>query len=218
MMAAGYGRGGAAVAAGAAGSAAGERPTTLVYSSSKLENGLWVVSTRITRRRSSTSASPITSDRRTRSRPDRVRPPLRAPDVPGQQERPQDQHQAFIASIGGEQCLDERGFDQLLGDGAGALPAAGAVARGRSDGLAQGRTVGVHARAQRGEGGAPAARRQPALRPPRRDRLRRHVHHPPVQAPGDRQHGRPRGGAHRGRARLLRDLLRAGERRARHRR
>ena len=52
----------------------------------------------------------------------------------------------------------------------------------------------VHARARGGEGRAPAARREPAVRPPRRDRLRQRVHHPPLQAPGDRQHGRPRGG------------------------
>ena len=40
------------------------------------------------------------------------------------------------------------------------------------------------------------------------------LHHAPVQAPGDRQHGRPRGGEHRGRARVLRHLLRARERHA----
>ena len=202
------------------GAAAGERPTTLVYTSTKLRERLVGRPARgpLDAHRPRQRHLPRRLEER-EGRPDRVRAPLRAPDVPGQQERrPGSAPVVHRLDRRREQRLDERGLDQLLGDGAGALPAAGAVARGRSDGLAQGRAVGVHARAQRREGGAAAARRQPALRTPRRDRLRRDVHHASLQAPGDRQHGRPRGGAHRGRARLLRDLLRAGERRARHRR
>ena len=45
-----------------------------------------------------------------------------------------------------EQRHDQRGLDHLLGDGAGALPAAGAVARGRSHGLARRSTSGAFTR------------------------------------------------------------------------
>ncbi len=54
--------------------------------------------------------------------------------------------------------------------------------------------------------------RQPAVRPAERDHLRPGVHGPPLQAPDDRQHGGPRGGVDRRRARLLPHVLRAGER------
>ena len=67
-------------------------------------------------------------------------------------------------------------------------------------------------RARGREGRAADAGRQPAVRPADRDHLRPGVHDASLQAPDDRQHGGSRGGVGRGRARLLPDLLRAGER------
>ena len=82
---------------------AGERPTSLVYTSTKLENGLWVVlhedhSTPIVH----VSVTYHVGSKNEKAGRDRVRAPLRAPDVPGQPERRPGSHQSFIASIGGE--------------------------------------------------------------------------------------------------------------------
>ena len=72
--------------------------------------------------------------------PHRVRAPLRAPDVPGQPER-QPGSASVVHRLGRrrEQRHDQRGRDGLLGDDAGAVPAARALARGRSDGQPEGR-------------------------------------------------------------------------------
>ena len=68
---------------------------------------------------------------------------------------------------------------------------------------------GLQDRARGRQGRAPDARREPAVRPAERDHLRPGVHGASLQAPDDRQHGGPRGGVDRGRARLLPHLLRA---------
>ena len=122
-------------------------------------------------------------------------------------------HTSIVASVGGpQQRLHDRRRDGVLGDAAGSLPAAGALARGRSHGDAPHRRGGVPARARGGQGRAADARREPAVRPAERDHLRPRVHHASLQAPDDRQHGRSRGGIDRRRPRLPRDVLRAGER------
>ena len=71
---------------------------------------------------------------------------------------------------------------------------------------------GVQARARGRQGRAADARREPAVRPAVGDHLRPRVHDASVQAPDDRQHGGPRGGVDRRRARVPRHLLRARER------
>ena len=152
-------------------------------------------------------------------RPDRLRAPLRAHDVQGLEER-----RARVAHVDHrqrrrtQQRLHDRGRDGLLADAAGALPAAGAVARSRSDGHAAHRRRGVPARARGGQGRAADARGEPAVRPAVRDHLRPRVHDASVQAPDDRQHGGPRGGVDRRRARFPQHLLRARERHGDHRR
>ncbi len=118
-----------------------------------------------------------------------------------------------------EQCLHDRRRDGVLGDGAGAVSAAdrsGSKPIGwRRCGSTRTRFV---QRARGREGRAPDARRQPAVRPADRDHLRQRVHDASLQAPDDRQHGGSRGGVDRRRARLLPDVLRAGERDGRDRR
>ena len=117
-----------------------------------------------------------------------------------------------------EQRLHDRRRDGVLGDGAGAVSAADDVARSRSHGDAADRQGHVSERARSRQGRAPDARRQSAVRPAHRVHLRQRLHHASLQAPDHRQHGRSAGGVDRGRARLLSDLLRAGERHRRGRR
>ena len=106
-----------------------------------------------------------------------------------------------------EQRLHHRGHDRVLANRPGAVPAAHAVARGGPDGVTAHRGRHVQDGAAGGQGGTPAAGREPAVRQPLRDHLRHRVHDPPLQAPGHRQHGRPRGREHRGRARVPPHLL-----------
>ena len=124
-----------------------------------------------------------------------------------------EEHTSLIASVGGQSNAyttdDETVFWETR---AGAVPAAGAVARGRPDGHAPRRQGQVRQRTRGREGRAADAGGQPAVRPPERDHLRPGLHHASLQASDDRQHGGPRGGVDRGRARVLPDLLRAGER------
>ena len=117
-----------------------------------------------------------------------------------------------------EQRLHARRRDGLLGNGAGAVSAADAVARSRPHGDAARRRRHVPARAPGRQGRAPDEGREPAVRPAVRADLQPGVHRPPLQAPDHRQHGRSRGGVDRGRARLLPHLLRADQRDADHRR
>ena len=98
--------------------------------------------------------------------PDRVRAPVRAPDVQGLEER--SARRAHLDDFGPrrpEQRLHDRRRDGVLGDAAGAGSAARPVARGRSHGHAQDRQGNVRQRAGRGERGAAAAGGQPAVRP-----------------------------------------------------
>ena len=153
------------------------------------------------------------------ARPHRLRAPVRAHDVQGLEER----------RAGGARLVhrqrrrpgqrrDARRHHGLLADGAGAVSAADAVARGRPDGDAAHRRGHVQARARGREGRAADARREPALRPVAGVALRRRVHGAPVQASRHRQHEGPRGGLDRRRARVLSHLLRADQRDADHRR
>ena len=83
--------------------AAGERPTTLVYTSTKLENGLWVVL-------HEDHSTPIVHVSVTYHVGSKNEKPGRTGFAhlfehlmfQGSKNVPQDQHQAFIASIGGE--------------------------------------------------------------------------------------------------------------------
>ena len=85
------------------GAAAGERPTTLVYTSTKLENGLWVVL-------HEDHSTPIVHVSVTYHVGSKNEKPGRTGFAhlfehlmfQGSKNVPQDQHQAFIASIGGE--------------------------------------------------------------------------------------------------------------------
>ena len=124
-----------------------------------------------------------------------------------------EEHTSFISRRRrAEQRLHDRRRDGVLGDGAGAVSAAGAVARSRSDGDAAHRQGHVRQRARGREGRAADAGRQPAVRPAERDHLRPGVHDASLQAPDDRQHGGSRSRVDRRRARFLPDVLRAGER------
>ena len=128
-------------------------------------------------------------------------------------------HPSWISSVGGQSNASTNEDATIFWETTPvAVPAAGAVARSRSHGVAAHRREGLRDRARGGEGRAPDAGREPALRQAERDHLRPGVHGPPLQAPDDRQHGRSRGGVDRRRARLLQDLLRARERHARARR
>ena len=111
-----------------------------------------------------------------------------------------------------EQRLHERRRDGLLADVPGAVPAARALARSRSPGLAAHRREGVPDRARGGQGRAAHARRESAVRAAERNRLRPGVHGPSLQAPDHRQHEGSRGGVDRGRARFLPHLLRPEQR------
>ena len=123
--------------------------------------------------------------------PHRVRASVRAPDVQGLAQRP-----ARSAPVLDHerrrpgQRVNRRGRDGLLGDGAGAVPAARALARGRSDGLARRQRREVQDRARGRQGRAPDALREPAVRPAAGNHLRQGVHDASVQAPDDRQHAR----------------------------
>ena len=148
--------------------------------------------------------------------PHRLRAPLRAHDVQGLEERRA--RRAPVVDLERrrpEQRLHQRRRDGLLADVPGAVPAARALARGRSHGVAAHRREGVQDRARGRQGRAADARREPALRPAERNRLRPGVHGPSLQAPDDRQHEGSRGGVDRGRARFLPHLLRAEQRDAR---
>ena len=144
---------------------------------------------------------------------DRVRAPLRAPDVQGLEERRA--RRAHVDDFVGrrpEQRLhddDETVFWETVP--AQYLPLALWLEADRMATLRIDRDT-LRQRARGGEGRAADARRQPAVRPAERDHLRPGVHDASVQASDDRQHGGPRSGVGRGRARLLPDLLRAGER------
>ena len=103
----------------------------------------------------------------------RLRAPVRAHDVQGQQERAaRGAHLVHRVGRWAEQRLHHRGHDGLLADRAGAVPAADAVARGGPDGVAAHRGRHVQDRAAGGQGGTPAAGGEPAVRPPLRDHLR----------------------------------------------
>ena len=122
-------------------------------------------------------------------------------------------HTSMIASIGGQSnAYTQDDVTVFWETRAGAVPAAGALARSRSDGDAADRQGHLRERARRREGRAPDADRQPAVRPAVGDHLRSGVHRAPVQAPDDRQHERSRGRVGRRRPGVLQHLLRAGER------
>ncbi len=151
--------------------------------------------------------------------PDRLRASLRAHDVQGLEERRAGRAPVVdLERRRPEQRLHERRRDGLLADVPGAVPAARAVARGGSHGLAAHRRGGLQDRARGREGRAADARREPAVRPAERDHLRPGVHRASVQAPDDRQHEGSRGGVGGRRPGLFQDLLRAEQRDARARR
>ena len=92
----------------------------------------------------------------------RVRAPVRAPDVQGLEERrARGAHLVHLERRRAEQRLHDRGHDGVLGDGAGPVPAAHAVARGRPDGHAAHRQRHVQTRAGGRQGRAADARREP---------------------------------------------------------
>ena len=149
----------------------------------------------------------------------RLRAPLRAHDVQGLEERRAGAaHLDRLVGRRTGQRLHDRRRDGVLADGAVAVPAAGALDGSRSHGDAAHRRQDVPQRARSGEGRAPHAHREPAVRAAQRDPLRPGVHRAPLQAPGDRQHAGSRGGDDRRCARLLSHLLRAGQLHHRHRR
>jgi predicted Zn-dependent peptidase len=202
------------------GAAAGERPTTLVYTSTKLENGLWVVL-------HEDHSTPIVHVSVTYHVGSKNEKPGRTGFAhlfehlmfQGSKNVAQDQHQAFIASIGGESnaSTNEDSTNYWETVPAHYLPLALWLEADRMASLkveqsafTRERSVVKEERRQRVDN-VPYGRLAEIV-------YENTFHHASLQAPGDRQHGGPRGGAHRGRARLLRDLLRARERRAGHRR
>ena len=101
------------------------------------------------------------------ARSHRLCPPVRAHDVQGLEERRAGRPPVVHLERGRpEQRLHQRGFDRLLGDDAGAVPAARAVARGGPHGVAADRRAGVQDRARGRQGRAADAGREPAVRPP----------------------------------------------------
>ena len=153
------------------------------------------------------------------ARPHRVRAPVRAHDVQGLEKRGAGSARLVHRQRRRPgQRRDARRHHGLLADGARAVSAADAVARGRPHGHAAHRRGHVQARARGRQGRAPDARREPALRPAARAALRRRVHGASVQAPGHRQHEGPRGRLHRRRPRVLSHLLRADQCDPHHRR
>ena len=122
-------------------------------------------------------------------------------------------HTSIIASVGGRSNAytteDETVFWETLP--AQYLPLALWLEADRMATLRD-RRRRVPARARGGQGRAPDARREPAVRPALEIILRQRVHDASVQAPDDRQHGGSRGGVDRRRARVPRDVLRSRER------
>ena len=152
--------------------------------------------------------------------PHRVRPPLRAPDVPGLGEPGEARPLPARAVVGRRlQRLDAPGLHELLrgpavgGAGAGAVPRGRPAARPAPDAGEPAQPGG------RGQGGDPPQRPQPALRrlpldPAAAGALR----HLPERPQRVRRLHRPRAGLPRRRRRVLRRLLRAGQRGAHRRR
>ena len=196
------------------------RPPRLQYELMTLPNGLTIVL-------SPDHSTPIVhvelwyhvGSKDEKTGPHRVRPPVRAHDVQGLEERG-----AGRACVDArehrraEQRLHQRRRDRVLADGAVTVPAAGAVDGSRSHGDAAHRQDHVRERARSRQGRAPAARRQSAVRPAVGDSLRHLLHRQPVQAHDDRQHEGSRRGIGRGRARLPQHVLRPQQRDDRHRR
>ena len=150
---------------------------------------------------------------------DRLRPPVRAHDVQGIRERRP--RRAPVSDLL-ERRLDERddqqGSHPLLRDPAGQPARSRALPRGRSDAVARDHRGEPGQPAPGGAGGAPARRRQPAVRQdvrgPRRARLRELR----LRAFGDRLDGGSERGDGRRRGVVLQDLLRPQQRGAQHRR
>ena len=152
-------------------------------------------------------------------RPYRLRAPLRAPDVQGLEERRAGRAHLDDRPVGGQSNAyttdDETVFWETVPSQY--LPLTMWLEADRMATLRIDKDTFVE-RARSREGRAPDARRQSAVRPAHRDHLRQRLHHASLQASDDRQHGGPRGGVDRRRARFLPDLLRAGERDRRGRR
>ena len=187
------------------------------FTDTRLKNGLRVII-------SSDRAAPVVSvavaynvgSRNERSRPDRFRASLRASDVQGIRERGRRRARRPHRKLRRQsQRPDRQGSHDLLRAGAVESARHGVVPRSRSHAVARDHAGERRQPARGGEGGAPAARRQPAVRPDVRDDRRAGIRELRQRALDHRLDGRSRCGVARRLRRVLQDLLRAQQRGAR---